>query len=100
MAGGRRRPRLPDLRRLPRVPARPGHSVGVACHDGGPLIGPRWPRYGDTPERPIEPDSIYTLELGTPTSRGYVGLEDMVHVTRRSASFISTVQTELMVVGE
>lgn len=77
-----------------------GHSVGVACHDGGPLIGPRWPRYGDTPERPIEPDSIYTLELGTPTSRGYIGLEDMVHVTRRSASFISTVQTELMVVGE
>lgn len=76
-----------------------GHSVGIACHDGGPLLGPRWPRYGDTPERPIERDAIYTLELGTATSRGYIGLEDEVLVTERDARFIAPAQTELICVG-
>jgi Xaa-Pro aminopeptidase len=76
-----------------------GHSVGIACHDGGPLIGPRWPRYGDTPERPIEHDAIYTLELGTQTARGYIGLEDEVLVSAHGAQFISPAQTELMLVG-
>ncbi len=76
-----------------------GHSVGLATHDGGPLIGPRWPRYGETPERAIEPDSVYTLELGTPTERGYIGLEDEVLVTAGGARFISSVQRELMLVG-
>lgn len=76
-----------------------GHSVGLACHDGGPLLGPRWPRYGDTPERPIEPNAVYTLELGTQTERGYIGLEDEVLVTERSAEFISPAQRELLYVG-
>ena len=62
-----------------------GHSVGLATHDGGPLIGPRWPRYGETPERAIEPGSVYTLELGTQTERGYIGLEDEVLVTAQGA---------------
>lgn len=76
-----------------------GHSVGLACHDGGPLIGPRWPRYGETPERPIEPGSVYTLELGTPTTRGYIGLEDEALVSAGGAEFISPVQTQLIYVG-
>lgn len=76
-----------------------GHSVGLACHDGGPLLGPRWPRYGDTPERLIEPDSVYTLELGTQTERGYIGLEDEVLVTEQGAEFISPAQRELICVG-
>jgi Xaa-Pro aminopeptidase len=76
-----------------------GHSVGLACHDGGPLIGPRWPRYGETPERPIEPGSVYTLELGTATERGYIGLEDEVLVSAAGAQFLSPVQRELFYVG-
>ena len=76
-----------------------GHSVGRAVHDGGPLIGPRWPRYGETPERPIEPNSVYTLELGTATSRGYIGLEDEVLVSASGATWLSTVQTELILAG-
>jgi Xaa-Pro aminopeptidase len=76
-----------------------GHSVGLACHDGGALLGPRWARYGDTPERPIEPDSVYTLELGTRTERGYIGLEDEVLVSAKGADFISPVQRELRCVG-
>ena len=75
-----------------------GHSVGLATHDGGPLLGPRWPRYGDSPEQPIQPSSVYTLELGVPTERGYIGLEDEVLVTASGAEYISPAQKELMVV--
>ncbi|MEO7002816.1 MAG: Xaa-Pro peptidase family protein [Ktedonobacterales bacterium] len=76
-----------------------GHSVGLACHDGGPLLGPRWPRYGETPERAIEPNAVYTLELGVATERGYIGLEDEVLVTKKGAEFISPAQRDLIVVG-
>jgi Xaa-Pro aminopeptidase len=75
-----------------------GHSVGLATHDGGPLIGPRWPRYGDSPDQPIQPCSVYTLELGVPTERGYIGLEDEALVTDSGAEFISPAQRELILV--
>lgn len=75
-----------------------GHGVGLATHDGGPLLGPRWPRYGDSPEQPIQPSSVYTLELGVPTERGYIGLEDEVLVTDSGAEYISPAQRELMLV--
>jgi Xaa-Pro aminopeptidase len=76
-----------------------GHSVGLACHDGGALLGPRWARYGETPQQPVEPDSVYTLELGTRTERGYIGLEDEVLVSAAGAEFISPAQRELRLVG-
>lgn len=75
-----------------------GHSVGLATHDGGPLLGPRWPRYGDTPEQPVQSSSVYTLELGVPTERGYIGLEDEVLVTNSGADYISPAQRALIVV--
>ncbi|MDE3231195.1 MAG: aminopeptidase P family protein [Chloroflexota bacterium] len=75
-----------------------GHSVGLATHDGGPLLGPRWPRYGDSPERPIQPGSVYTLELGVATERGFIGLEDEVLVTETGAEYISPAQRELMLI--
>ena len=71
----------------------------MATHDGGPLIGPRWARYGETPERPIEPGSVYTLELGTQTERGYIGLEDEVLVTTKGADYLRPPQRELIYVG-
>ncbi len=75
-----------------------GHSVGLATHDGGPLLGPRWPRYGDSPERPIQPNSVYTLELGVATERGFIGLEDEVLVGETGAEYISPAQRALIVV--
>jgi Xaa-Pro aminopeptidase len=83
----------------PEYPHALGHSVGLACHDGGALLGPRWARYGDTPERLVEADSVYTLELGTRTERGYIGLEDEVLVSAKGAEFISPAQRELRSVG-
>ncbi len=75
-----------------------GHSVGLATHDGGPLLGPRWPRYGDSPMRPIEPGSVYTLELGVATERGFIGLEDEVLVSSAGADYISPAQKALIIV--
>lgn len=72
-----------------------GHSVGMACHDGGPLLGPRWPRYGETPERIVEEGSVFTLELGTITECGYIGLEDEVLVTADGCEFISPFQRDI-----
>jgi Xaa-Pro aminopeptidase len=76
-----------------------GHTVGRYVHDGGPLLGPRWPRYGETPEQRVEADSVFTLELGMMTGRGYIGLEDEVLVTPRGAEWISPFQRELRYVS-
>jgi Xaa-Pro aminopeptidase len=75
-----------------------GHGLGRACHDGGPLLGPPWPRYGTAPEQTVEAGHVYTLELGVPTSAGYLALEEDVVVTEDGCRFISSFQRELMLV--
>jgi Xaa-Pro aminopeptidase len=72
-----------------------GHSVGRHVHDGGPLLGPRWARYGETPYYPIEAGSVFTLELGVMTRQGYVGLEDEVIVTSEGCAWFSCPQEEI-----
>lgn len=75
-----------------------GHGLGRACHDGGPLLGPRWERYGRSPEMLVEAGHVYTLELGLPTSAGYVGIEEDVLVTEHGCEFLSKRQRELMLI--
>jgi Xaa-Pro aminopeptidase len=75
-----------------------GHGLGRACHDGGPLLGPRWPRYGNAPEQRVEAGHVYTLELGVPTSAGYLAIEEDVEVTAEGCRFISTFQRELLLI--
>jgi Xaa-Pro aminopeptidase len=75
-----------------------GHGLGRACHDGGTLLGPRWPRYGATPEGIVEAGNVYTLELGVVTEAGYVSLEEDVLVTEQGCEFLSTRQRELMLI--
>jgi Xaa-Pro aminopeptidase len=72
-----------------------GHGLGRACHDGGPLLGPRWPRYGKTPEMCVEAGNVYTLELGVVTAAGYIGIEEDVLVTDKGVEFLSTFQRRL-----
>jgi len=75
-----------------------GHQVGRMAHDGGGVLAPRWERYGRMPEVPVEPDQVYTLELGvTVEGRGYLGLEEMVQVTERGAHWLSRRQDRLPV---
>lgn len=75
-----------------------GHGLGRACHDGGPLLGPRWPRYGDAPEQLVEAGHVYTLELGVPTPAGYLALEEDVVVTDEGCRFVSRFQRELFII--
>ncbi len=75
-----------------------GHGLGRACHDGGPLLGPRWPRYGDAPEQLVEEGHVYTLELDVPTPAGHLALEEDVVVTADGCRFISSFQRELFLI--
>jgi Xaa-Pro aminopeptidase len=75
-----------------------GHGLGRACHDGGTLLGPRWERYGATPEGLVEAGNIFTLELGVETEVGYIGLEEDVLVTEHGCVFLSPFQRQLMVI--
>lgn len=75
-----------------------GHGLGRACHDGGPLLGPRWARYGDAPDQLVEVGHVYTLELDVPTPAGHLALEEDVVVTEDGCRFISSFQRELMVI--
>ncbi len=75
-----------------------GHSVGRHAHDGGPLLGPRWPRYGDTPFYNVEEGVVFTLELGVLTERGYVSQEDEVLVKTEGCQWLSQPQESIYVV--
>lgn len=75
-----------------------GHGLGRACHDGGPLLGPRWARYGNAPEQLVEEGHIYTLELDVPTSAGHLAVEEDVVVTAAGCRFISSFQRELLLI--
>jgi Xaa-Pro aminopeptidase len=72
-----------------------GHQLGQFCHDGGALLGPRWPRYGVRPSMKIESDNVFTIEFGLQTPAGIIGLEEDVLVTSGGAEYLSAPQTEL-----
>lgn len=75
-----------------------GHQVGRLAHDGGGILGPRWERYGRTPFLPVREGEIYTLELGALVpGRGYVGIEEMVIVTRDGCEWLTERQLEMRV---
>jgi Xaa-Pro aminopeptidase len=73
-----------------------GHGLGRAVHDGGTLLGPRWPCYGKTPDGVVEPGNVFTLELGVPTAAGFLGLEEDVLVMERGCEFLSSFPRELI----
>jgi Xaa-Pro aminopeptidase len=75
-----------------------GHQIGRAAHDGGGILGPKWERYGQTPNYPLQPGQVFTLELGVENidgKRGYLGLEEMVVVTGDGIEWLSERQTTL-----
>jgi Xaa-Pro aminopeptidase len=74
-----------------------GHQVGRLAHDGGAILGPEWPRYGQTPSLPLEAGHVYAVELGVQVEgRGYVGLEENVLVTESGAEYLSEPQVAPM----
>jgi Xaa-Pro aminopeptidase len=78
-----------------------GHGLGRATHDGGTLLGPRWPRYGSKPYGLVQAGEVYTLELGAwVEGHGYVGLEEDVVVTDSGPVWLSKRQSEIRLLGQ
>ncbi len=77
-----------------------GHQVGRFAHDGTALLGPAWEKYAAKPFEIIEEDMVFTLEprLKVP-DRGVVTVEEMVLVTASGAEFLSSAQTELILIS-
>lgn len=78
-----------------------GHQVGRSAHDGGTILGPQWPRYGETSSRSVEVGNVFTLEpsilkVGT---TGCIGLEEMVLVAPDGCQWLSQPQTTLPCLG-
>jgi Xaa-Pro aminopeptidase len=75
-----------------------GHSLGRAVHDGGTLLGPRWPCYGKTSEGVVEKGNVFTLEPAILTEAGMIGLEEDVVVTDSGCEFLSTFKRDLTLI--
>jgi Xaa-Pro aminopeptidase len=77
-----------------------GHQMGRACHDGGTLLGPRWERYGDLPDREIEAGQVFVLETGFSIPEfGWAVIEDDYVVTRDGIEWLASPQRELILIG-
>ncbi len=73
-----------------------GHQLGQTTHDGGALLGPKWPRYGNRPYLAVEEGNVFTLEYALPSAAGPIGVEEDVLVTRDGAEYLTAPQTELI----
>lgn len=77
-----------------------GHQMGRACHDGGAMLGPRWERYGDLPNLPVEAGQVYVLETGfSIPDYGWAVIEDDYVVTQDGIEWLAPPQRELILIG-
>lgn len=75
-----------------------GHQLGRSVHDGGAVLGPKWGRYGNTPEIPLEEGNVFTLELEILLPGiGCVGMEEDVSIVNGKTVFLSKRQMKLLV---
>ncbi len=73
-----------------------GHHVGRNVHDGGSVLGPRWERYGELPNKEVETGNVFAVELGAMVEGyGYLGIEENVVVTADGAEYLSIPQRDL-----
>jgi Xaa-Pro aminopeptidase len=76
-----------------------GHQIGRLAHDGGALLAPKWERYGNLPDIPIEKNQLFTLEPRlTIPGYGVATVEEIVLVTDSGCRFLSERQEEITLV--
>ena len=78
-----------------------GHQIGRRAHDGGGLLAPLVPRYGEKGMIPLEPGNVFTVEpfIYGRTTNGEappIGLEEDVLVTENGAHCLTQPQHELI----
>jgi len=77
-----------------------GHHVGRVAHDGAGTLGPRWERYGKSPEVLVEPGNVFAVEMDLDVPGfGLLGLEEEAVVDEDGARFLSSPQRELRLLG-
>lgn len=73
-----------------------GHHVGRDAHDGAGVLGPRWERYGNQPDIPIEAGNVFAVEMDLEVpGYGVMGLEEEALVEEGGARFLSRPQRQL-----
>lgn len=83
----------------PEYPHALGHQVGRSTHDGAGLLGPKWERYGETINLPIEVGQVYTIEPRLPIpGHGVATVEDMLVVTENGYEWLSHPQTQIYLI--
>ncbi len=83
----------------PEYPHGLGHQVGRSTHDGAGMLGPRWERYGETTNLPLEVGQVYTIEPRLPIEGyGVATVEDILVVTPTGYKWLSHPQTELYLI--
>lgn len=86
-------------RGYPEFPHALGHQVGRFSHDGTAILGPAWEKYASKPFEKLEEGMVFTIEPRlTVPGHGIVSIENMVLVTADGAEWLSTPQTELLLI--
>jgi Xaa-Pro aminopeptidase len=84
----------------PEITHATGHQIGMAVHDGGALLGPRWQRYGNAPYQTIEVGMVFTIEPTLFLNNGiHFIVEENVVVTEEGMQYLSTRQNELIIIS-
>ena len=84
---------------MPEITHATGHQIGLAVHDGGTLLGPRWSRYGQAPFGELAEGMVFTLEPTILRDSGYSALvEENILVTADGAECLSERQMELYLI--
>lgn len=76
-----------------------GHQLGLAAHDAGCMMGPKWERYGNIVYLEIEKGQVFTIEPRLNIEgHGIATIEEEVVVGDNGVEFISDRQTEVYLV--
>ena len=75
-----------------------GHSVGRALHDGCFQLAGDSKVIGKLPEVKLEVGNVFTLEVFNMTSRGVIGVEEMIRLTPDGGEYLYKPQRELWLI--